>query len=175
MSMEASPGAIVFATPRLDLRPMATEDLAGLTKLFADERAMRNQCRLGDQEEARAYIERHQDFYDEHGFGQLTILERVSGKYVGKCGFSSLVIEDYREFILSHLIDPPFEMDDYDVEALEAMITFAFDDLDFMRVVSLVKPFNRRIERILKELGMSSEKEVVWDKNTYKLYVIHNT
>jgi RimJ/RimL family protein N-acetyltransferase len=175
MSMEAGHGAIVIATPRLDLRPMALGDLKGLTMLFANGRAMRNQCRLGDVGDARAYIETHLDFYDHNGFGQFTISERETGKYVGKCGFSSHIIDGFREFILSHLIDPNFEVYDYDVEALETMIKYAFDDLDFMRVVSMVKPHNRRIERILKQLGMTVEREVAWDGHAYKLYTIHNT
>lgn len=175
MSMEAGPGAIVLATPRLDLRPLVMGDLKGLTLLFADGRAMRNQCRLGDVDDARAYIETHLDFYDHNGFGQFTVFERETGKYVGKCGFSSHEVDGYREFILSHLIDPNFEVFDYDLEALEAMINYAFDELDFMRVVSMVKPHNRRIERILKELGMTIEKEVAWEGHVYRLYTINNT
>jgi len=172
--MEADADAIVVDTSHLEMRPLAACDEADLAKLFADEKAMRNQCRVATREEARAYIAQHEECYARNGFGQLAIIERDSGAFIGKCGFSSHQIDGYREFILSHVIDPAREADDYDREALGAMIDYAFNDLDFMRVVSIAKPSNRRIRKVLEALGMESEKRVEWEGQAYCLYVIHN-
>ncbi len=172
--MDADADAIVVGTSHLDLRPLAACDEADLARLFADEEAMRNQCRLATREEARAYIAEHEACYAQIGFGQLAIIERDSGDFVGKCGFSSHHVDGYREFLLSHVIDPAHEASDYDLEALAAMIDYAFNELDFMRVVSIAKPANRRIRKILETLGMESEKRVEWEGHTCCLYVIHN-
>ena len=172
--MEADADAIVVGTSHLDLRPLAPSDEAELARLFADGKAMRNQCRVGDRDDARAYIDHHESFYDRHGFGQFAIIERDTGTFVGKCGFSSHEVDGFREFLLSHVIDPDHEASHYDREALEAMIDYAFNDLDFMRVVSIVKPRNRRIRNIVEKLGMETEKQVPWEGHTYCLYVIHN-
>ena len=174
MAREADADAVVVGTPRLDLRPLAMGDLDELARLFADAAAMRNQCRLGDRDDARRYIESSQRCFDEYGFGQLAVIERATGAFVGKCGFTSHIVEGHREFILSHLIDPAFEPKDYDREAFEAMLRHAFDELDFMRVVCLVMPRNRRIIRMVEELGMESEREVNWDGRRFRLYVMHS-
>jgi len=174
MAREADADAVVVGTPRLDLRPLALGDLDDLARLFADAQAMRHQCRVGDREDARRAIECSRRCFNEHGFGQLAVLERETGAFVGKCGFTSRIVEGHREFILSHLIDPAFEPRDYDREAFEAMLRHAFDELDFMRIVTLIKPGSRRLIRMVEQLGMESEREVSWEGQKFRLYVAHN-
>lgn len=176
MSMEASTSTIVLGTRRLDLRPLVMEDLDDLARLFADEKTMRNQCRLGTRDDAHAYIRHHLSFYDRNGFGQLTVIERETGVFVGKCGFSAHEVEGFREFLLSYLLDPKYEHTgyDYDDESFKAMCEYAFDELDFMRVVTIIKLRNKRIIRIAEDAGFECEKDVVWEGMKMRMYVRHN-
>lgn len=176
MSMEAGASAIVLGTRRLDLRPLVMEDLGDLTRLFADEKTMRNQCRRGTRDDAQSYIRHHLKFYDLNGFGQLAVIERETGTFVGKCGFSAHEIDDFREFILNYLIDPVYEQNghDYDFESFAAMCEHAFNELDFMRVVTMIKPRNKRIIRVATENGFDKEKEVTWEGLKMHLYARQN-
>lgn len=174
MKREADLVEVIVFTARLDLRPLVREDLDDIVRIFANGRAKRQERLTGDREEARLYLEKLIRFYDQQGFGQLAVVERKTRIFAGTCGFTLHTINGFREYILGYTLDEASTHAGFAREAIEAMCTYAFDQLDFMRIVMMIPKGLRKDIELVEAVGMEPEKEFTFARRKMQLYAIHN-
>jgi RimJ/RimL family protein N-acetyltransferase len=135
--------------------------------MAADARFMRFLGAPPDPAQQLARIRAH---WDEHGFGQLAVEERASGRVVGRSGSSyhRLWPQDVE---VGWGIDPAAWGRGYATEAGAAAIGHAFDVVGVDRVVSIVHPENAASIRVAEKLGERPLATLPWDDTGIELVV----
>ena len=165
-------------TDRLLLRPLSAEDLDALAGFVADPETMRY-IGAGDvrnREQARETLERMIDTYEAQGFGQLGVVRKEDGAFMGRCG---LLVWDPTDWTITRLPDAegPVEIEvgyllgrdywgaGYATEAASAVRDWALANLELERLIALIQPGNDRSARVAHKLGMEPGTEIeIFDK-----------
>jgi RimJ/RimL family protein N-acetyltransferase len=104
------------------------------------------------------------------GYGMWALEERASGVLVGRVGF--LHPPGWPDFELGWLLGRAFWGRGYAREAADVALAYAFDELGRERVISLIRPHNRRSIRLAEALGERLAGEVEIFGSTALLYEI---
>lgn len=141
-------------TPRLRLRELSAGDLDFVAAMLSDPEVMRFYPKVYTRDEARAWIERQQRRYAEHGHGLWLALGRVTGMPVGQVGLLEQQVGDRQESEVGYLIQRAFWRHGLATEAARATRDWAFDALGRERVVALIRPENGPSQGVARKLGM---------------------
>ena len=140
-------------TPRLRLRPMVEEDASFLVALLNEPAFLRH---IGDKgvrtvEDAKRYMEGPQQSYREHGYGMAVVDLQESDAPIGICG---LVRRDWLPAAdLGFAFLPEYSGRGFALEAAQATLDFARDELGMDEVLAIVSPANAASLRLLGKLG----------------------
>jgi [ribosomal protein S5]-alanine N-acetyltransferase len=141
----------MIETPRLRLRPLAESDAADLYRAVDSDPEVTWLREAKSEEQSRAGMKHRLDHWREHGFGQLAVIERGTGVFLGRCGLEHL--EDGPDVELGYYLGRAAWRKGYATEAAVAVLAWGFDDLDLDRIVAVVRPFNAASKRVLGKLG----------------------
>jgi ribosomal-protein-alanine N-acetyltransferase len=150
-------------TQRLLLRHFQIEDLEQIhQQVFGDAQVMH----FGDGPQTREWVHqwlvRHIDGYEKYGYGPYAVTERKTQKIIGYCGlFYFPDINGQSEVEIGYRLARSTWRQGYATEAARAVRDFAFNDLQFSRLVALIDPGNIASIRVAKKLGMQYEKDVM--------------
>ena len=152
-------------TPRLSLRPLEEDDAEFVFELVNDPDWIRY---IGDKEiysiqAARKYISTGPwSQYQQPGFGQLLVSDRLTGQPMGLCG---LLQRDYlHNPDIGFAFLSPFRANGFAQEAAEAVIKLARENDVISIVGGIVSPDNEKSIRLLERLGMSFVRELGEDE-----------
>jgi RimJ/RimL family protein N-acetyltransferase len=161
-----------LTTARLELRPIAADDLDHLAGLYADPDVMRfiGSGRPRSREEAVGRLQAQLDHRRRHGFG--FFMMRLRGEpgasatgdrstFVGRCGLQYL--GDTGAVELGYTLARPFWGQGYATEAARACVSYAFEGLRLPRIVAIARPANAASRHVMEKLGMRLERETEWD------------
>lgn len=148
----------VLDTPRLFLRELADEDADALFSFYSDPDTMRywNTPPMEHAHEARLLIERARQSAAEDTAYRWALVPRAGGSIVGMCGLSSLSLP-HRRAEIGYMLGRPHWGQGYMREALDAVLTHAFDTLGLHRIEAELDPRNGASERLLERLGFVRE------------------
>jgi len=143
----------IAVTRRLLIRETILEDVPALFEIGRKEKARGIKAPQKTLEEEldfmRAYIAHAYPFYD---FGLWTVLERQSGRVVGRAGLSvSERLEDAVE--LGYLIAPDCRRQGYGWECSQAIVQYAFTVLELPKLHLLAAEENLASKRLAEKLG----------------------
>jgi len=164
--------AINLNTDRLFLRNLEPEDVDDILDLWIDPDVTEfmggpreiNDLRKGLTEDSSNPYEYEYDLWP--------VIEKSSGTLVGHCGLLEKEIEGKSEIEVIYVIKKKYWGRAYASEAANALIEYAFTQKKLNRVVAMIKPANKRSERVAEKCGMKFEKEILRMENvTMKLYV----
>ena len=145
-------------TERLLLRKIKVSDASDMFEYSKDPEVTR--YLLWDPhdtvEHTRYYIAYLQDRYRDGKYYDWAIVHRESGKMIGTCGFSSISPE-HRSGEVGYVLNPAFRGQGYTVEALAAVIDFAFRKMMLNRVEARCVDENASSERVMQKVGMTFE------------------
>lgn len=149
---------VIAETQRLILRELAVEDAAFMVRLMNDEAWLKHigdrGVRTVDQAEENLRLGAI-DMYTRRGHGLWRVELKASGMPIGICG---LIKRDTLEDIdLGFAFLPEFRGAGYALEASEACMHHARNNLDVRRVVAIVSPANLRSIALLEKLGFRWE------------------
>jgi len=159
-----------LSTERLELRPLAPEDLDDLASMMGDPVGMAAWPAPLTYEESRSWIERNLARYETDGFGRCAVVWRERGELVGDAGLISTVVEETPEIELGWVVRHDLWGRGVATEAGAAWRDFAFDVLGLERIVSMIDEANAPSRRVAEKLGMSLERPALWGEDTMLMY-----
>lgn len=143
---------------RVALRELAEADADALFAVFSDPDVMRywSSPPMQERAEAERIVEQSQS-----GFAAGTALqwgvERLSdGRIMGKCALHA-IDQSNRRAELGYALGTAYQGQGYMNEALNALLTYAFGEMNLHRVEADIDPRNTASARTLERLGFQRE------------------
>lgn len=145
-------------TPRLRLRPMTPADRPALNRVLQDPAAMYAYAHAFSDEEVTDWLDRQLRRYAEHGFGLWLAELRDTGRAIGQCG---VTWQDVPAGIapgpvpeVGYLFERAFWHQGYATEAARACRDYAFSELGFPAVYSIIRDTNAASRAVARRNGM---------------------
>ncbi|OMF99365.1 GNAT family protein [Paenibacillus sp. FSL R7-0337] len=145
-------------TERLVLRQMRPADSTSLFSIWSDPEVTRfmNISSFTDECQAVEMIELLDNLATENQAIRYSIMEAESGRIIGSCGFNALDYDNAKAEIGYDLSRECWGKG-YMLEALRALIDYAFDTLGFNRIEAKAQPANINSIKVLQRLNFSLE------------------
>jgi RimJ/RimL family protein N-acetyltransferase len=150
-----------IATSRLLLRQWRPSDREPFAALNVDPRVMEHFPHLQTRAESDASVDRFEEVWREHGFGQFAVEVPGLAPFIG---FVGLGVPSWSP-PFPHAVDPVVEIGwrlaaeywgrGYAVEAATAVKALSFTVLGLPELLSWTVPANARSRRVMERLGMS--------------------
>lgn len=161
----------ILRTPRLLLRESTLEDIDAFYEIYREPSITRYMENLFPEREAeyvylKDYINKIYGFY---GFGLWTVVDRSSGKMIGRAGLS--VREGYELPELGFVTDVHFQHQGHTFEICDAILTYAREELLFPEIQAFVHPQNTSSIRLLERLGFCPAETVLLNKTPHIRYL----
>ena len=90
-------------------------------------------------------------------FINFILVEKSSGKAIGACGFHTWAIDHFWSEIGYHLNEDSHKQKGYMSEAVAAVLSYGFNELNLNRVEALLAPDNVPSKKIIEKFGFSYE------------------
>src|SRR5262249_32201751 len=145
---------------RLQFRRFTPDDLHALAALRSDPDVMKYVAsrRPESIEEAQIVLDKVIAHCEHHGFAPWAVIDQVTGKLAGWCGFK--YVEDTGEVEIAYGLAKEYWGKGLASEAASAAMEHGFEHLHFDRIVAVVWPENVASMRVLEKLGMRREAEL---------------
>lgn len=150
----------ILETERLAVRESTVEDVDAFYEIYKEPSITAYMENLfPTRQEESAYIEEYIDkVYGFYDFGIWTVLEKESGKVVGRAGLSYR--EGYEEPELGFVIGVPWQGRGYAREVCEAILEYGRRVLGFNRIQAFVRPENFPSLSLCRSLGFHTAESV---------------
>jgi len=147
-----------LVTPRLCLRVPTDADTHGLLALYGDRAVMRHWSHTvwTCPGQARAAIAEAQTDRAWGSALHLVMISRSDGGLAGSCALFD-IHPQHRRATLGYLLAPPYWGQGLAGEAVRALLAYAFDALDLVRIEAEVIPGNDASTALLARLGFRCE------------------
>ncbi len=152
----------ILETKRLVLRQLTPDDLDPLFALYRDPE-IRKYFPDGTltYEETKEELEWIIDvYYGQYGFGLWATIHKETGQFIGRCGLIPWTINDRPEVEVAYLLDKAYWGQGLATEAVQAIVRYAFEDLQLSRLICLTDPEHVASQNVAKKVGMKFEVEV---------------
>jgi ribosomal-protein-alanine N-acetyltransferase len=146
-------------TRRLLLRQMDENDTAEVLNLFSSQDITRfmDISPLSSLDEAKEIIEwGNQQFEKFKGF-RLGIIHKENCMLIGTCGINEWVQLRGNRAEIGYDLLKAYWGKGYMREALNALLDYAFEQLQVHRIEAMVDPLNTRSQRLLEKMGFTKE------------------
>jgi RimJ/RimL family protein N-acetyltransferase len=142
---------VEIKTDRLLLRPLTTADLEEVVEMHSTPEVERTMGAF-DRRTARARLERNELEWDERGHGLVAILERATGRFLGRSGLKYW--SQFDETEVGWVLRPEVWGQGFATEAGRACIDWGFGTLQVPYLTAMIVPDNHRSIAVAKRLGM---------------------
>lgn len=159
----------ILETKRCLLRETTPEDVEDFFQIYSDPAITEFMeglypDREQEKEYIREYIKRVYAFYE---FGVWTVVEKSSGRVIGRAGFSYR--EGYDEPELGFIIGVPWQRRGYAEEVCRGILAYGTDRLGFREVNALVETGNEASLKLCDKLGFQAVQELYMGEKDYFL------
>jgi len=151
----------ILETERLFLREMTQGDFAALAGIMQDEETMYAYNGAFSETETQEWLDRNIRRYIEDGFGLWAVILKSSGEMIGQTGITWQDIEGARVPEIGYLFNRAHWHNGYATEAAIACREYAFGNLGFKEVFSLVRCSNIASKDVAIRNGMMIRKRIV--------------
>ncbi len=149
----------IITTDRLILRQMEWSDLNDLKEMLFDPKVMYAYEHNFTEEDAKVWLERQLNRYEQFGFGLWAMVEKKSGEMVGQAGITWQECEGEKVLEIGYLLKYRHWHKGYASEAAIACRNYAFSVLDADWICSIIKEDNFASQQVAKRVAMKPEKE----------------
>jgi RimJ/RimL family protein N-acetyltransferase len=126
--------------------------------------------KMSSQERANAWIDRQIERQETGTIGQLAIIEKASGKFIGVGGIIARTDEiTGGEWEITYCLLPEFRGKGYATEQSVHFKNWAFDNTSKESLISVVQVDNIASQNVAEKNGMSVEKEMYYFEMDVKL------
>lgn len=167
----------IMETERCILREMTLDDLDTLYELYRPEKITHyigglHENREEEEAFTKAYIENMYRFY---GYGLWVVIEKATGRLIGRAGLDHLDMEDEICLTLGYVIAQEKQNQGYATEVCRGILNYAEKELDFPSVCCLIQEENSVSIHLAEKLGFRFEKNVVHNGKKMLLYKSFHT
>ena len=165
----------IITTNRCTIRETTTNDVNSFYEIYKEASITDYMEDLfADKDEEIAYIEDYiKNVYKFYGYGMWTIVEKESGKVIGRAGISWREGFDIPE--LGFVIGVPWQQQGYAYEVCQAILEYGRKELKFTRFQALVMEGNDKSERLCRKLGFTYLEDVVLEGHIHKRMVYESS
>ena len=161
---------MVLRTERLVLRPLGLAELDDFVELHDDPQVVRFIRRLGGRqaEERLRDVERE---WDQRGHGLFAVLERSSGRFIGRVG-----LKHWRQFAeteIGWVLRADAWGHGYATEAARACLDWGFSVLPDPYFTAMIGPANSRSIRVARRLNFVPLRSDVLLDTDVVVYALH--
>ena len=145
-------------TPRLVIRMVAEEDLPALLAVNADDEATRYlpYASWSGMEDAQAWYGRAATRLEAHEAAQFVMVLRETGQVIGSCLLFKFDEASARAEV-GYVLGREHWGGGYMLEAMKALVDFAFDEVGLRRLEAEIDPRNLASAKLLERLGFQLE------------------
>ena len=147
---------VVIETERLLLRPIGPEDLEEFLALYTDPEVVRFTSTY-DRPGARRRLVEIGHEWEQHGYGPMAVLDRASGRFLGRSGLKYWPQFDETEVGWSLLASARGH--GYATEAGRASAEWAFANFPFPYITAMIQSENAPSLRVAERLGFAPLRE----------------
>ncbi len=160
---------LIFETSRLLLREFNLEDASNLFHLNSNPNVVRY---TGDEafeaiEEAKLFLENYQD-YHLNGYGRWAVITKENNRFIGWCG---LKLSDNETDIGFRFFEEEWNKG-YATESALACLEYGFEQLRINQIVGRAMRANVASIKVLEKIGLTFEKDFVFEDQEGVLYKI---
>jgi len=143
---------------RVRLRPVTRADVPALYRIFGDAKVMRywSTPAMASMAEAEDMATRILEGYEEKAWLQLAIEKKASPGLIGTCSIFAMHVAS-RRAELGYILDRACWGQGLMAEALDCIVSYAFDTLGLNRLEADIDPANLASEKALLRLGFKQE------------------
>ena len=143
---------VVLETDRLTLRPLTVADLDEFMAMHSAPEVIETMGTYGEPA-AIDRLERNEREWRERGYGLMALLERDTGRFVGRSGLKYW--PEFDETEVGWVLHPGFWGHGFATEAARVCLDWGFRDLDVPYITAMIVPNNTRSLRVAERLGMA--------------------
>lgn len=149
-------------TKRCMIRELQLSDMDALFALYEDKEMTKYTEALYPYEEEleyqRAYIN---NMYRYYGYGMWLVIEKETGKVIGRAGLEHREFDGETEVELGYLIAPEYQRKGYATEVCQAIIDFFDSEVDMPRLNCVMDEANVASVKLAEKLGFSYMETIV--------------
>lgn len=149
---------MLIETARLVLRRLVMADLDEFVALHRDPEVVRF-VRALDRAQAKKRLQENEQEWGERGHGMLAVLDRSSGRFLGRVGLEYW--PQFREIEAGWLLRRDAWGHGYATEAGRACLNWGFAALPVPYITAMITPENTRSIRVAQRLGFEPVREDV--------------
>ncbi len=162
----------ILATDRLILREITIEDLDDISGLVSDPEVMRYFPKPLSREEARHFLKIILKQYSNWGFGWWALILKKNSCFIGYTGLTIQTVDGNEEIEIGYMIKREYWGQGLATEAAQACRDYAFETLDYDRVISIMDEPNVASRRVAEKNGMAFEKMTEWKGQSVCIYSV---
>lgn len=152
---------IIAKTKRLVIREMILADLDELYAFYEEKAVSEFLEPLYDREEEIAFTKAYiKNMYGFYGYGLWSLLDRKTGKLVGRAGLSNREVNGELQIELGYLIGAKYQRSGLAYEACTAILEFAIHKLECGKVNCFIHPKNKASVALVSKLGFAYMQDV---------------
>lgn len=162
----------ILKTPHLTLRESTVSDVEDFYRIYQDPSITKYMEKLfPDRDEERSYMKDYiQKIYGFYGFGLWSVIHTVTGTVIGRAGLS--VREGYEIPELGFVTEVAFQHQGYTYEICEAILRYAWKELEFPQVQAFCHPENTASLHLLQKLGFTYAGEDLLQGIPHARYIV---
>ena len=148
-------------TARIFLRVYTPEDLDALHAIRNDPDVYQyfpSYYSPPPKEKVREGIARHTKRWRENNFGEFAVVEKASGKLIGYCGL--MYLDNTEEIEIYYGFPKKYWGRGFATEAAQAVLKFAFEEVNLAQVVGVTNPKNIASQKVLEKIGLKFQGEI---------------
>jgi RimJ/RimL family protein N-acetyltransferase len=149
---------VEIETERLLMRPASAEDVDDLVALHEDP-LVREAFGAPTRAEIEEWVGRAEDEWAARGHGRMTLLDRESGAFLGRCGLKWW--PEFGEVEVGWVLAPEARGRGLATEAGRACLDWGFRDFNLPYVTAMIAPDNANSIAVARRLGMTPLREDV--------------
>lgn len=148
---------MVLETERLILRELAQGDFGDVCKLLQDTVVMYAYEGAFNEREVQEWLDKQFRRYANDGFGLWGVVEKSSGELIGQCGVTLQEFDGKQVPEVGYLFRKEFWHKGYATEAAVACKEYAFEELGFDEIYSIIRDTNIASQNVALRNGMKKE------------------
>ena len=148
---------VFLQTERLILRRLQEEDFPDLAEMLQDRTVMTAWGRPLDRREVRLWLDNQYDRYRLYGFGEMAIIHRETGEFLGQAGLIMQHFHGNFGLEIAYMLKPRHWGHGYATEAAAALRRYAFERLGAGQVCCSIRDDNFASAQVARRLGMAVE------------------
>lgn len=154
---------IIGETERIILRETVMEDFDALYDLCLDEGMLDYMPKIEDtreeeRENLRSYIV---DMYRFHGYGLWTVVEKATGKVIGRVGMEHETLNGGTVVEMGYMIGKAYQQRGYAVESGREALRYMEEEMEITDIYARIHEENTASQRVAERLGFARMEEPV--------------